>query len=86
LPIFNNIGINGNPRLFIKSCQFITRGGNELIASISVLVLLKTKSCMQEAISQLLMFNQWVFGKFFTSKKCDNLFMLSKLVMGLSFN
>jgi hypothetical protein len=34
-----------------------------LVASTNVLVLLTTKPCMQDAISQPLTFDQWVFGK-----------------------
>jgi hypothetical protein len=69
--------MNGSLGLLIKRAISSQEKEMNLAPSTKDLVLLTTKSCMQVAISQLAMFEQWVFGKFFTLWKCNSLFMLS---------
>ncbi len=72
--IFHHINMNGNLGIYVVTSS--QEKNMSLTFSNKDFVLLTTKSCMQVAISQLTMFDQWAFGKFFTSRKCNILFML----------
>jgi hypothetical protein len=57
-----------------------------LVASTRILVLLTTKSCMQDAISQQLLCDQWVFGKFLVHQGNTITCSCFRISHGPSFN